>query len=190
MTRRPTGSEWRAFLEALAEAGRDENPVAALSAILDLLDVCEVRHAEQRAIITRLRLALSDLAAGREVPAFLRAPGKPHGRARMPSEREVQMAYAVALLESYLRAGIDIRTAARRAATVLEGLPALRSLTGDRARAIIRWRERAAEDVGRRTTLRLAVDGMRERLAREADLDVIERKIRAAATAYGAPKPV
>ena len=189
MTRRPTGSEWRAFLEALAKAGRDENPVAGLSAMLDLFDACGVTAAE-RAIITRLRLALSDLADGREVPAFLRDPGKPHGRARMPSEREVQMAYAVALLESYLRAGIDIRTAARRAATVLEGLPALRSLTGDRARAIIRWRERAAEDVGRRTTLRLAVDGMRERLAREADLDVIERKIRAAATAYGAPKPV
>jgi len=189
VTRRPTGSEWRAFLEALAEAGRDENPVAALSAILDLFDACGVTAAE-RAIVTRLRLALHDLAAGREVPAFLRDPGKPHGRARMPSEREVQMAHAIALLESYLRAGIDIRTAARRAATVLKALPALRSLTGDRARAIIRWRERAAEDVGRHTALRLAVDGMRERLAREADLDVIERAIRAAAVAYGAEKSV
>jgi hypothetical protein len=107
----------------------------------------------------------------------------------MPSEREMQQAYAIALLEAYIRAGIDLKAAARRAATVLDDLLALRSLTGDRARAIIRWRERAAEDVGRRTALRLAVDGMRERLAREADLDAIERGIRAAAAVYGAGKP-
>jgi len=189
VTRRPTGSEWRAFLEALAEAGRDENPVAALSALRGLLDACGATAAEQ-AIIMRLRLALSDLADGRETPAFLRDPGKPHGRARMPSEREMQMAYAVALLEAYMRAGIDLKAAARRAATMLRDLPALRGLTGDRPRAIIRWRERAAEDVGRHTALRLAVDGARERLAREADLDVIERAIRAAAVAYGAEKSV
>ena len=89
-----------------------------------------------------------------------------------------------------MRAGIGLKPAARRAATVLEGLPALRSLRGDRARAIIRWRERAAEDFGRRTALRLAVDGARERLAREADLDAIEHAIRTAAVAYGAKKPV
>jgi len=187
VTRRPTGGEWRSFLEALAESGRADDAVAGLSALRDLLGACGATAAE-RAIITRSRLALSDLADVREVPAFLRDPGKQHGRARMPSEREMQMAYAVVMLEACLRAGLAMNAAARRAATVLEGLPALRSLTGDRARAIIRWRERAAEDVGRHTALRLAVDGMRERLAGETDLEVVERAIRAAA-AYGAGKP-
>jgi len=181
----PSDEAWRRFRAALADANASDDAIAALTAVLDLLAEAGVPPAES-AVLTRTRLALNDLVGGREVPEMLRpAPKRKGGRPPPPTAVEVQRAFAVALADVLHRDGRTRREADAMAARRLASLPALRG-AGNGAKAIARWREDAAADVGRKGYLRVVLDALRARLARESDPRVSERAIPRAAAAYGA----
>jgi len=179
----PSDEAWRRFRAALADANANDDAIAALTAVLDMLAEAGVPPAES-AVLTRLRLAVNDIAGARETPEMLRPPKRKGGRPPPPSAEEIQRAFAVALADVLHRDGRTQREADAMAARRLASLLALRGAKNG-AKAIARWREDAASDVARKGTLRVVLDALRARLARESDPRVNERAILRAAAAYG-----
>jgi len=181
----PSDEAWRRFRAALADANANDDAIGALKAVLGLLYETHVLPHEF-AVLKRLFLAVIDITDGREVPEMLRpAPKRKGGRPPPPSAEELQRAYVVMLADVLHRDGRTQHEADVLAARRLASLLALRR-AGNGAKAISRWREDAAADVGRKNNLRRTLDVLRARLATETDLRWIERTILRAATAYGA----
>ena len=180
----PSDEAWRRFRAALADASASDDAIAALTAVLHLLHEADVSP-DESAVLKRLFLAVIDITDGREVSAMLRpAPKRKGGRPPPPSAEEMQRAFAVALADVLRRDGRTQREADALAARRMASLPALRG-AGNGAKAIARWREDAASDVGRKSNLRRTLDVLRARLATETDLRWIERTILRAAATYG-----
>jgi len=164
VTRRPTGSEWRAFRAALVAAAREDNPLLAVSGVLDLLAVCGASNVEREAL-GKLQIVVADLLEGRQQSALLPQPKRRRGKPKVSYAAEEQRAIACALAELYQqRDGVPLRAACARAARVLRHMPEMREARTP-AIAIAKWREAAAEDVSRRTALRLILDKFRARIA-------------------------
>ena len=180
----PSDEAWRRFRAALADANASDDAFGVLTAVLALLREVGVPAAEA-AVLIRLRHALIDIADGREVPEMLRpAPRRKGGRPPPSMSVELQRAFAIALADVLHRDGRTRREADAMAARRLASLPALRGAKNG-AKAIARWREDSAADVGRKGVLRIVLDGLRAELAREGDARVNERDILRAAATYG-----